>query len=261
MNRNKPLLVVVLQAFLVFSLFILSSCSGCSPSARKRHLDNLRRESKSLSRDAVPRRIKSERTRRTTPISTLSLPELYDKYKSSVFMVFTSEVQGSGFFVSKGGLAVSNYHVIEDAKLDDIFVKTIEGHTLRVEKIVRKSKAFDYVVFKIRLDDYKVRAPIPVASTDPLQGEEVFTIGNPAGYESTLSCGIVSGFRSIDDRKGPEGKRQQIQTTTEITHGSSGGPLMNMQGEVVGITSSGCGEANLNFAVNISNLNLGRELQ
>lgn len=75
----------------------------------------------------------------------------------------------------------------------------------------------------------------------------MFAIGNPKGLESTLSTGIVSSIRSSD---------HLIQTTAEITHGSSGGPLFNMKGEVIGITSAGLGEANLNFAVDIRSLNL-----
>lgn len=78
-------------------------------------------------------------------------------------------------------------------------------------------------------------------------GEDVFAIGNPKGLEHTLSKGIVSSYRE---------NNTMIQTTTEITHGSSGGPLFNMQGEVIGITTSGVGEANLNFAMNIQILDL-----
>lgn len=83
-------------------------------------------------------------------------------------------------------------------------------------------------------------------------GEECFTIGNPKGLNQTLSKGIVSGYRDFN---------KLIQTTTEITHGSSGGPLFNKKGEVIGITTSGLGEANLNFAINIKEIPLVKSYQ
>lgn len=81
----------------------------------------------------------------------------------------------------------------------------------------------------------------------PNIGEESFTVGNPQGLTQTLSKGIISGFRE---------NRKYIQTTTEITYGSSGAPLFNRNGEVIGITTGGFGEANLNYAINIKEVPL-----
>ncbi|MBT7040932.1 MAG: trypsin-like serine protease, partial [Bacteroidetes bacterium] len=85
-------------------------------------------------------------------------------------------------------------------------------------------------------------------------GENVFAIGNPLGLEKTLSKGIISGYRGDDN--------ELIQTDTDVTHGSSGGPLFNMRGEVLGITSMvlKSGGANLNFAISIELLDLERFL-
>jgi serine protease Do len=187
--------------------------------------------------------------------SGLPLNQLFKKYQSAVFMVFTSDglmdYQGSGFFISADGVAVSNYHVFEGTTKGMEVIRTAGGQELKVERVLAQSSDNDYIIFKVRLNSNIRFIPIPVAQRSPDIGEDVFAIGNPHGLEHTLSKGIVSGYRDNGNL---------IQTTTEITHGSSGGPLLNMQGEVVGITTAGLGEANLNFAVNIKHLNLNRYL-
>lgn len=181
----------------------------------------------------------------------LGLPELYEKCKPAVFLIYTSDGynnwQGTGFFVSPNGLAVSNYHVFEGTwkGLEEITLST--GEILHIDKVYEISKENDYIIFKVKTDERKPY--LFVASHRPRIGEEAFAIGNPKGLEHTLSDGIVSNY---DEEK------NYIQMTTEITHGSSGGPLFNMKGEVIGITSAGLGEANLNFAVDIQILELQR---
>ena len=96
----------------------------------------------------------------------------------------------------------------------------------------------------------QVRFQLSGTLTDKI-GDEVFTIGNPKGLTQTLSTGIVSSYRDGNNF---------IQTTAEITHGSSGAPLFNKYGEVIGITTSGIGEANLNFALNINSIGLENSL-
>ncbi|MEI6124076.1 MAG: trypsin-like peptidase domain-containing protein [Bacteroidota bacterium] len=79
----------------------------------------------------------------------------------------------------------------------------------------------------------------------PVIGENVFAIGNPEGLEKTLSRGIVSNNKD----------KNYIQTDTPITHGSSGGPLFNYKGEVVGITTASLGkEGSLFFCINIQKI-------
>lgn len=187
------------------------------------------------------------------PQQALPLNQLYNKYKSSVFLIYTSDgakgFQGTGFFISRDGLAVSNYHVFEGTSQGLEVIQTIENRQFKIAEVLDTSKEYDYIIFKVEISDYHIANPIPIVSHAPQIGDDVFAIGNPKGLASTLSKGIVSSFRD-DDRR--------IQTTAEITHGSSGGPLMNMNGEVVGITTSGYGEANLNFAINIQLLDLDK---
>lgn len=239
---------IVIGLAFVMALGPLGGCSGCSPSGR-RNYQKTSYSSRTTSRQqrqntAAPKKVVAER-------KALPLNELYNKYKKSVFLVYTSDgkkgFQGSGFFVSNKGLAVSNYHVFEGTSKGLEVIETLDGKQFKIKSVLAKSKENDYIVFQVNIGGYNISRPIPVVSRSPEIGEDVFAIGNPRGLESTLSKGIVSAFRE---------NNTLIQTTAEITHGSSGGPLMNMKGEVIGITTSGMGEANLNFAVNIQELKL-----
>jgi serine protease Do len=176
----------------------------------------------------------------TTDISTL-----YERNKDAVFVVYTSDgsnnAQGSGFFISSSGLAVSNYHVFKGTQRGLESIKTQNG-TFKVENVLACDSDNDYIVFKVA--GHGTSFPcLKIANSLPRVGEDVFAIGAPEGLEQTLSKGIVSAIRGKENCI--------IQTTAEITHGSSGGPLFNKQGEVIGITSGGMDAADLNFAVSI----------
>lgn len=251
-NTYRFLKIVTLYVLLIFAMQIHSGCSGCSPSGRRGNSKIV--SNKPSTTNLGNRQSSNQRESQKNTISSnqiLPLNELYKKYKKSVFLVYTSDgdngYQGSGFFISKNGLALSNYHVFEGTSQGLEVIETIDGKQFKILEVLDKSKENDYIIFRIKIGNYKILNPISIVSQIPQVGEDVFAIGNPRGLESTLSKGIVSGYRE---------NNSLIQTTTEITHGSSGGPLLNMRGEVVGITSAGLGEANLNFAVNIKVLNL-----
>lgn len=182
--------------------------------------------------------------------SSSTLSNLYEQKKNAVILIYTSDgtssAQGSGFFISSSGVAVSNYHVFKGTTPGLETIKTTNGNTYKVESVLAKSEESDYIVFKVASQGSSFPY-LQIAQTLPRVGENVFAIGAPEGLELTLSTGIVSAMRQ---------NNRVIQTTTEITHGSSGGPLFNMNGQVIGITSSGMGAANLNFAVNLVGLNL-----
>ncbi|WP_113651296.1 S1C family serine protease [Pedobacter namyangjuensis] len=183
--------------------------------------------------------------------NTKSLQELYKKNKVSVFLIYTSDGekyhQGSGFFVSEEGVCVSNYHVFAGTLKGQEIIKTLDGKEYQIAEVISLSKELDYIIFKIKNNIDQKFPFLVISNKSPNIGDDVFAIGNPKGLESTLSIGIVSSLRD---------ENTLIQTTAEITNGSSGGPLFNMKGEVIGITSSGMGEANLNFAINILAINL-----
>lgn len=228
-------------SFILVSSFFYYGCSGCSHSginARRQSVTNDAKLSSSESTDNLYTPSQYERSK--------SLNEWYKIYANSVFLVFTSDgdqgSQGSGFFISSDGLALSNYHVFKGTTKGLEKIQLPDGSIYKVESVLASEEKHDYIIFKIFNQNNEKFIPIPIAESNPEIGDEVFAIGNPLGLENTLSTGIISGFRLHDSL---------VQTTTEITHGSSGGPLINMYGQAIGITSSGYGQANLNFAMNV----------
>ena len=152
--------------------------------------------------------------------------------------------QGSGFLVSDDGLIGTNYHVI--AQGNSAVVKLPNGAFFVVDGVVASDKARDLAIIKAHGTDFRT---LPLGNSDRVQvGEDVVAIGNPLSLESTVSNGIVSGIRTDDELGG-----KFLQITSPISHGSSGGPLFNMAGEVIGITTSGLeGGENLNFAIPVN---------
>ena len=242
-----------LSALLIVIMQIGSGCAGCSPSGRRKGRQKTELNKTPATNSGNRQNANHRESQRAIISKQLPLNKLYNRYKKSVFLVYTSDgnngSQGSGFFISKNGLAVSNYHVFESTSQGLEIIKTIDGEQFKILEVLDNSKENDYIIFRVNIGNYNILNPIPVVSRTSKIGEDVFAIGNPRGLESTLSKGIISAFRE---------NNTLIQTTTEITHGSSGGPLLNMSGEVIGITTSGMGEANLNFAVNIKTLDLNR---
>lgn len=178
---------------------------------------------------------------------TVFLIKTYDRYGNSM--------QGTGFFISEKGMGVTNYHLIEGGTKWTI--KTIDGEEYDIKNFSARNKEYDYAVFTIDNSDRKFKY-LKRSKTTPRKGDEIFVIGNPQGIESTLTKGIVSGLKGGDESDIMNGKFEDgqnfIQMDVAISHGSSGSPVMNMQGEVVGIATISFQEANCincNFAVNI----------
>jgi len=152
--------------------------------------------------------------------------------------------QGTGFLISKDGRIVTNYHVIETG--NSAIVKLPDGIFFAVDGVLAFDKSRDVAVIKAHGENFRT---LTLGNSDRLQvGEEVVAIGNPLSLESTVSNGIVSGIRTVEEEGG-----KFLQVTAPISPGSSGGPLFNMKGEVVGITTLYLkGGENLNFAIPIN---------
>jgi hypothetical protein len=152
--------------------------------------------------------------------------------------------QGSGFLVSRDGRIVTNYHVIANGS--SAVVKLPGGAFFAVDGVLAFDKARDVAVIKAHGETFRT---LTLGNSDRLQvGVEVVAIGNPLSLESTVSNGIISGIRTVEAVGG-----KFLQITTPISPGSSGGPLFNMAGEVVGITTLYLkGGENLNFAIPIN---------
>lgn len=172
--------------------------------------------------------------------------------------------QGSGFVMTSNGRVVTNYHVIKSGR--SAVIKFPDGSFFTVDGVLAFNKDRDVAIIKAHGNSFRTLA---LGDSDRLQiGEEVVAIGSPLSLESTVSNGIVSGIR-IDEEQGgkstgdafdqiearlyPPTERKLLQITAPISPGSSGGPLFNMAGQVVGITTSHLkGGENLNFAVPIN---------
>jgi tetratricopeptide (TPR) repeat protein len=150
--------------------------------------------------------------------------------------------QGSGFIVREDGAVVTNYHVINMAA--DVKVKI--GQKVRdIEGLLHVDPENDLAILKLEGTGYpKVR----VGDASKLQiGEKIYVIGSPQGLENTISEGILSGLREIDPA------HTLLQMTASISPGSSGGPVFNGQGEVVGVATFLIAETqNLNFALPVN---------
>ena len=152
--------------------------------------------------------------------------------------------QGTGFIVSKDGLVVTNYHVIAEGS--SAVVKLPDGAFYAVDGVLAFDKVRDVAIIKAHGQNFRILA---LGNSDRVQvGEEVVAIGNPLSLESTVSNGIVSGIRAVK-----EDSDKYLQITAPISPGSSGGPLFNTAGEVIGITTLHLkGGENLNFAIPIN---------
>jgi hypothetical protein len=152
--------------------------------------------------------------------------------------------QGSGFLLSSDGRIVTNYHVIKSGS--SATVKLPDGASFVVDGVLAFDKDRDIAVIKTHGENFRT---LTLGNSDRIQvGEEVVAIGNPLSLESTVSNGILSGIRTVEKEGG-----KLLQITAPISPGSSGGPLFNMAGEVVGITTLHVeGGENLNFAIPVN---------
>ena len=241
-------------AFVSLALvLLLNSCSGCSRSGRARiaKKQEVKQNSRHINANSSEKKDKrKEETKpsypkETTSMSKKSVAALFKDLEKGVFMVFAldddgSGSQGSGFFINSVGIGVTNYHVLQGH--NDYSIKTSNGEFYEIIDILESSEPdeLDFVIFKVnnRGEHFKKQR---IATDRTAIGEDVFAIGSPKGLENSLTKGSVSGYRD----------NYRIQIDATIDHGSSGGPLFNMDGEVIGITTSGVEGSALNFAVDI----------
>ncbi|MBI4483830.1 MAG: trypsin-like peptidase domain-containing protein [Acidobacteria bacterium] len=162
---------------------------------------------------------------------------------------------GSGFLVDDSGLIVTNHHVISGASgASGILLKFKDAPPVN-SQVVAEDPDNDLALLKVaRPFNATAWQPLPLGDSDEVAvGQTVLSKGNPFGLEGTLSQGIVSAIRHIQS---PTGSliRNVIQTNADVQPGNSGGPLVNLRGEAIGVISSrylspAGGAANINFAV------------
>lgn len=168
------------------------------------------------------------------------------KMASSVVMlkVFDAQDQcfktGSGVIINESGYILTNFHVAAGGRYYGILLEE-ETDVCYTDELIKYNQDLDLAILRMQ----KRRAPILVRQGEsPLvRGQKVVAIGSPLGLFNTVSDGIISGFRTV-------GKRTMIQFTAPTSHGSSGGALLDLYGNLIGIITAGFDDGqNLNLAV------------
>jgi S1-C subfamily serine protease len=160
------------------------------------------------------------------------------------------EGQGSGFVIDREGHILTNYHVIAEARQVEV---TLHDRKKYKATIVGIDKSHDLAIVQIKAPNLQ---PMVLGdSSNLLVGQKVYAIGNPFGLTGTLTRGIVSSIRQVEEPDGVE-IDEAIQTDAAINPGNSGGPLLNYHGDVIGINTlikSNSGQsAGIGFAIPIN---------
>lgn len=178
----------------------------------------------------------------------ISAEVLYAKSKPSVITILTFDAnraplgQGSGFIVSKNRV-VTNYHVVAGSSSASIVFS--DGSMTTVSAVVSGSVPKDLVVLEAETGN---RTTLALGNELQLkEGESIYVIGAPKGLTTSLSNGLVSAFRQDQGQF-------LIQITAPIAPGSSGGPMLNNQGQVVGVATSRLKEGGFGFAIGASDI-------
>jgi S1-C subfamily serine protease len=142
---------------------------------------------------------------------------------------------GSGFIIDKSGVVLTNAHVVDQA--DKVTVRLKDGRTFE-GKVQGIDEVTDLAVVKINAGNDLPIAPLG-ASGNVQVGDWAIAVGNPLGFDNTVTLGIVSTLKRSSAQVGITDKRLEfIQTDAAINPGNSGGPLLNAQGEVIGINTA-----------------------
>ena len=170
-----------------------------------------------------------------TSTSTVALPRSNWFGNSFVPGTEVKHYLGSGFVIDKAGYIVTNYHVVAGAQ--SIRVSFSNSDSMKAE-VVGKDPSTDVALLKIKASSRALK-PLELGDSEAVHvGDQVAAIGNPLGYDRSISAGIVSALqRSF---RSPDGSPidRVIQTDALLNHGNSGGPLLNAQGQVVGVSSA-----------------------
>ena len=185
--------------------------------------------------------------------------ELYQRVSPSVVYIavttggFSGGGSGSGFVWDTKGHIVTNNHVVESASR--IEVTFADGTTAKAE-LVGADADNDLAVIKVNVPASRLH-PVELGDSDALRvGQRAIAIGNPFGFEQTMTTGIVSGLGRVVRQESGFSLPQLIQTDAAINPGNSGGPLLDSHGRVIGVTtliySNSGTNAGVGFAVPVS---------
>ncbi len=179
-------------------------------------------------------------TRRDVANTALSATQIYKQDSPGVVSITartaTGEDKGTGIVLNNEGLILTNDHVVEGATSLSI---SVDGSSTRTASATLVGEEANSDLALIRVDPSGLSLqPLKLAGTSGLQvGEQVYAIGNPYGLEETLTKGIISALKR--EISAPDGAKitGALQTDAALNPGNSGGPLLNNQGEVIGVNS------------------------
>lgn len=201
-------------------------------------------QGKSLSPESLEKQLKEERhpeldlSGRAFPHG--SIQEIYQQARKSVVMIGSVYKCGrcdhwhskdaTGFIIGRNGLIATNYHVLEKGDRDEgAGVRLFDGRVFAIEEVVASDRFSDLAVVRIQAEDL----PALALAENVEIGEEILTISHPVGNFYTLSTGLVSNKVARRMRSGK--LRREFTITADFAKGSSGGPILNRKGEVVGM--------------------------
>jgi len=169
---------------------------------------------------------------------------LVEKVMPAVVTIVSADakdiVQGSGFIISSDGKIVTNFHVVAGKPV--LLARRLDGSFLAIKSVLASDKANDLAILQA---DGRNLPFVPLGDSDRVKvGEAICVIGSPMLLEGTVSAGIISAVRELGDG------RKLLQITAPVSEGSSGSPVFNRKGEVIGVASFTLSEGqNLNFAI------------
>ena len=194
---------------------------------------------------------------------TVQSKRLYKKYAPSVVYILNPNLEslGTGSVINNNGLVLTNWHVVQDADVLGIWIKSDDPNFLKNEdyyvgKIIKQDKKADLAILQVTGLPKDI-VPISIGSVSNVEeGDEVFAIGHPEGYTWSFTTGIVSKIRknfSWQYKNSYKHSATLIQTQTPISPGNSGGPLLDFRGRLVGVNTSSAG-SNINFVNHVKKL-------
>ena len=218
--------------------------------------------------------LKNNKTKKNVTTGILlrgSAKRVYLASKKSVFFIInpvafeetdTKEIirgaTGTGSLISSEGLIVTNYHVVENANQVWVYPYAKKFDLKKSEKflaiVVATNKVTDLAILKVYGISNNIR-PVPFGNINKISvGDDVYAIGHPDSLHWSITDGIISNIRKNHDFKKFDLKADLIQNTAPIDGGSSGGPLLNERGQIIGVNTIGDSSANFNFAVGVNHI-------
>lgn len=211
---------------------VVTAVVGSAPTSKPQQVQEILPTAEPVLPTKAPQATSAPATSAPAPAS---VPDVVAKVGPAVVTVINSNRRGqvgsgSGAIISPDGYIITNNHVVDGAaSLDVIF----SDGTQRAAKLIGADSLMDLALLKV---DGSVPTFIPIGDSDALrQGETVIAIGSPLGeYKNSVTVGVVSALNRNLSGGMPEGL---IQTDAAINNGNSGGPLINMNGEIIGINT------------------------